>query len=192
MPRTRPAYTLIEVLVVMAIILVLGAISVSSYKLMYADHGTLSDSDMVRAQWALARKCAIDYHVPYVFGVVWDDGTWRIAPEGDGWEAGAPPVSNGSDGPPSYVGGLRGGSRFVQASDTDLSDGPASPPDPSTVDVGNYFQLVTFYPDGSIQCQLPDGSSPEVLELYLQGATRGRLIISLRAITAVSSIAWEQ
>ncbi len=62
--QKRRAFNLLEVVVVMVIIAVVGAISVGSIKLMYADEPTLNASDSIRAQWAVARSRAIDDGVP--------------------------------------------------------------------------------------------------------------------------------
>src|ERR1700726_371758 len=93
MTRARAGYTLMEILVVVAIIVLLAGIFVGVMSMMYADETTVSASDIVRARWAEARSRSIKDGVPYVFGVVWNENVWRIAPEGEEfWGSGAEPM----------------------------------------------------------------------------------------------------
>ena len=192
MRRARAGFTLVEIIIVMAIVLLVAAISIGSIRLMYADEGTINASDTVRAQWAQAQRRAINDGVPYVFGVVWNEGVWRIAPEGaDYWGAGAAPMQNDvSSKLVTDAGRLDADVCFVESGSDKLPDVVPSS-DPNKVDVDRYQQLLTFYPDGSVKYQAPDGSSPEVFDLYLEGRTKLRRIISLRILTGSVTTAWE-
>ena len=55
----------------------------------------------------------------------------------------------------------------------------------SLAPVSDFTKAVVFYPDGTAQCYLQDGESPEYLEVTLRGPgdQRGSIIIRIRSLT---------
>src|SRR5437867_4495503 len=97
MSKSRAAFTLMEILVTLSIVVLIVGISFVSLSLIYADQATVDASDVVRSRWAMARSRAINDNVPYVFGVQWNESNWRVAPEGaDYWGDGASTTQEGT------------------------------------------------------------------------------------------------
>ena len=188
MRRERRGHTLIEILIVLAIIVMLVGMSVISIRMMYADEHTEAASDLVRAKWAEARSRSLKEGVPYVFGVVWGEDVWRIAPDGpDYWDTGA------KDDEKVQTGRLPDGVRFVEEGAPSLVSPLAPSPDPKSVNVDQFTPLVTFYPDGSIEPAAGvDGVVPEVMHVHVEGAaTNSRMAVSLRSLTGVTTRTWK-
>jgi prepilin-type N-terminal cleavage/methylation domain-containing protein len=190
MVRKRPGFTLMEIAIVMAIIVILMVLTVPSIGLIYGDQGSVDASDSIRAKWAKARSQAIHDGVPYSFGVAWGQSSWRVAPDGSefwGNSAGTTPGGTYIE----IVGNLPHDIRFIQADAPPLDPKREPSPDAGTVEPGQFVQLVTFYPDGTVQCFMPDGSSADILLIALEGRSGRRLILSLRAMTGVANTEWE-
>ncbi len=194
--RARPAYTIVEVLVVMAIIVLLSALSYAAFQMLQENTATESASDEVRAQWARARSLSIQNNVPYVFGVVWNESAWRIAPEGsEYWDTGASTAQDDQTDSPSNlpveVGSLEGGVRFVEGDAPSLTAAPGKPQDPKSFDVSRFTPLVWFKPDGSIEpAPTSEGTMPEMLHVNVEGTAKGRVAVSMRALTGVTTRHW--
>src|SRR5438045_428621 len=77
----RPSYTLLELVLVIALLGILTAISYPSLDSMYGHYQLTAATDMVRAGWASARSRALDEGRPYRFAVVPNQGNFRIAPD---------------------------------------------------------------------------------------------------------------
>src|SRR5436309_2151682 len=85
----RRAFTLMEVALVLALILVLAAITVPSLESMYGDVKLTAATDLIRARWADARTQAIEEGRAYRFAIMPGQGNFRIAPDtGDYWGGG--------------------------------------------------------------------------------------------------------
>src|SRR4051794_11573982 len=95
----RHGFTLLELLLVMALIVVLGAMAFPPIEAMYADARLVAAADQIRARWADARNQAIDEGRAYRFAIQ-PDGHFRIAPDsGRYWPNGAtaPDVADDPD-----------------------------------------------------------------------------------------------
>ena len=66
----RRAFTLMEVALVLALILVLAAITVPSLESMYGDVKLTAATDLIRARWADARTQAIEEGRAYRFAIM--------------------------------------------------------------------------------------------------------------------------
>lgn len=77
----RHGYTLLEVLVVVALIAIIAALAVPNIEGMYGHVRMSASIDQVRAQWAEARAHAIDNGVPYKFSVMMGQERFRVAPD---------------------------------------------------------------------------------------------------------------
>jgi len=82
MKRTRrPGFTLFELLLVMAIIVIMLAVAYPTMMAWYGDSRVKSAADDIRGAWAEARAHAIDEGVNYRFAVNWDNGRFKVAPD---------------------------------------------------------------------------------------------------------------
>src|SRR5688572_33363402 len=77
----RPGLTLLEVRLVMAILLLLGAIAYPTLSAMYGDVRVKAAADEVRGAWTEARARAIEDGRAYRFAVEPGTGKFRVAPD---------------------------------------------------------------------------------------------------------------
>src|SRR5438132_8200215 len=96
--RRRPGYTLMELLVVLALLLILGGLLAPTFSASSRDTGVKAGADLVRGRMEDARGNAIEDARPYRFAVSADGTRVRVSPDGldDGT---APPAADG-DNPP--------------------------------------------------------------------------------------------
>lgn len=88
--RHRPAFTILELVLVIALAVILAAIAAPSLERLYGDVRLSAASDLVRARWADCRASAMDQGQPYRFAIRPGSGAFRIAPDrGDFWEDGS-------------------------------------------------------------------------------------------------------
>src|SRR4051794_15075176 len=93
----RHGFTLLEVLLVVAVIVILGAMAYPSIEAMYGDVRLSAAADQVRARWADARTKAIEDGRPYRFATQ-PDGQFRIAPDApEFWSGGGGTPADASD-----------------------------------------------------------------------------------------------
>ena len=182
MPRSRQAFTLFEVLVVMAIMVIVAALSVPTLDSMYAGFKITAAEDTVRSAWATARAQAINDGIAYRFCVVAGKGNFRIAPDTDDfWTGndGAATAPTDTTNPPLIVQDvLTKGVRFLTGK-----------PEPGVVDPGGD----TIIPGGGVDPStwtspivfLPDGTARDDAELTL--STRGATprVLHLRGLTGI-------
>ena len=111
-PTHRPGLTLIEVLLVIAVIIALGAVAFPTMAAMYGDVKLKAGADDVRAAWTEARSHAIEDGRAYRFSVQPGTGKYRVAPDADGfWDGGG--GGDESDAPPyTFEGNLPNGIVF--------------------------------------------------------------------------------
>jgi prepilin-type N-terminal cleavage/methylation domain-containing protein len=180
----RPGYTLLELVLVLALLVIVGAMVYPSLDAMYGDYKLTAATDMVRAHWAEARARAVEEGQPYRFGVVLNQGNYRIAPDsGAYWSGGEPPAPDDPALRPLVVeDALPKGVRF--ATPDIIQNNPASLPGDSalpagSVDPGSWTKLVTF---------LPDGTSLEDVEIVFQARGGRPLSLRLRALTGVVTV----
>jgi prepilin-type N-terminal cleavage/methylation domain-containing protein len=79
--RWRAGFTLLELLLVMAIILVAAALSIPAIDAIMADGRVKAARDVVRGRWADIRGRAMQEGRPYKFSVIYQTGKFRIEPE---------------------------------------------------------------------------------------------------------------
>jgi prepilin-type N-terminal cleavage/methylation domain-containing protein len=168
---TRRGFTLFEVVLVLAILIVLGALVVPSVNGMAASYQVTAASDMIRGGWASARSRAMDEGRPYRFAVTWGKGDYRIAPDSPEYWAGG----GGTTDPNSSADGT--GEPALIVEDTlpkpvvfENADASA----PQGTDAGAWSTLAVFLPDGTARADAwvvlqAKGTRP--LRLYLRGLT---------------------
>jgi prepilin-type N-terminal cleavage/methylation domain-containing protein len=82
----RAGYTLLEIMVVMALMVVLAAITIPSINSLMADARVDAAGDMIRGRMADARSMAMEEGKPYRFGFVPGTGKFQIAADdSDEW-----------------------------------------------------------------------------------------------------------
>jgi len=153
MKKRRAGASLIEILLVMVILVIVGAITVPSLQSMYGSYKMNAGVDSVRAAWAEARERAINENRPYRFSVEPDGSAYRVAPDDPAyWE--------GNDGPSDDPAGrglilekaLPAGVRFAVNGEGggELPDEPTTDTlDEKPVTTANWSTAVVFLPDGT-------------------------------------------
>lgn len=185
----RRAFTLLEVALVLAIILVLAAVTVPSLETMYGDVKLTAATDLIRARWADARTQAIEEGRAYRFAIMAGQGNFRIAPDlGDYWNGGGgggdatqglvvedelPEGITFSDSASAGSGTVANanpaGSDMAVALQTQAQNAGAS-----GADSGGWVRVATF---------LPDGSTHDDVTITLTAPNARPVRLQLRALT---------
>jgi hypothetical protein len=182
--RARHAYTLFELILVLAMVVVITAFVFPSVDAMYGNFRLTAAADTVRGAWAAARAHAMDEGRAYRFAVVPNMGNYRLAPDSaDFWAGnGEPPTLAESSTPPLVIeDALPKGVRFTTPdvlgggleanNDTILPAG--------TIDPGQWARTVTF---------LPDGTAREDVEIVFHARGVRPAILRLRALTGAVTL----
>jgi Tfp pilus assembly protein FimT len=167
-PRRRPGLTLIEVLLVIAVIIALAAVAFPTMSAMYGDVKLKAAADDVRAAWTEARSHAIEDGRAYRFAVQPDTGKYRVAPDADGFWDGSGGAGDESDAPPYTF-------------EADLPDGIVFETAPDLPESGGWATVVVFNPDG--------GCSGDVEVVLKEAADAGTpIVVKVRAMTGAVSV----
>jgi len=150
--RRRSGATLLEIMVVMAILVIVSALTFPSLRSMYGSYKLNGSVDSVRAAWAEARERAINENRPYRFAVERNGSAFRVAPDDPAyWDGG-----NGPENDPNGRGlilekALPGGVRFsVNGEGGGMPDEPANDSlQEKEVTGGDWSPAVIFKPDGT-------------------------------------------
>jgi Tfp pilus assembly protein FimT len=155
--KPRAAYTLFELLLVGAIIVVLAAIAYPTLNGLIGNKGLTGKRgrdaalDELKNKLAQARGRAMEEGRPYRVAVVLGKGNLRLAPDTDDYWGGG--GSGSSDGHSSMVVAcaLPPGSCFRNPDSADGAprQGEITSQDPDSVSPGEYKTLVVFLPDGT-------------------------------------------
>jgi prepilin-type N-terminal cleavage/methylation domain-containing protein len=134
----RRGFTLLEVTLVLALIVILGAMAWPSIEVMYGGMRLTAAADQIRARWADARTQAIEEGRPYRFGIQLD-GRFRIAPDTpQEWGGGGLDIASDSDTPPLVIEeSLPTGVNFAEDTGRDSTDS------------GDWLTVVRFLPEGN-------------------------------------------
>lgn len=163
--RRRSAFTLLEIVLVITLLVMLMAISVPYFDRLYGDMKLDAAADQIRARWADARARAMEEAQPYLFAVVPGEGRFRVAPErGDYWGGGtdaemeAAPLQIVSERPPLVVEETLPDSILFSMMATDA------------LTTGGWAPVAVFLPDGTarddVTVQLnSEGFRPVILNL---------------------------
>jgi len=176
-----PGYTLLEVVLVTALLGVVAAMATPAINSMYAHQRLDAAIDAVRASWATCRAKAVDEGRPYRFGVVVGKGNFRVAPDRDAYWGGD--GVNGEDDPEGHglvkEATLPAGVSFAQS-----GGGAGSSSMETTVPVGStspqeFSKLAVFK---------EDGTSSEDVEIVFQFRGARPTVIHLRALTGTVTV----
>src|SRR4051794_19906579 len=84
----RQAYTLIELMLVMALMVIAAALAVPAIKTMMVDARITASGDVVRARMADTRSRALESGRPWKLGFLANTGVFQLAPEdSSAWES---------------------------------------------------------------------------------------------------------
>jgi len=182
----RRGYTLLELLLVLALILLLAVIAYPSLDAMSGDLKLVSAADQVRAAWTQARTRAVNEGRPYRFALVPGKGNYRLAPDssefwsGDGAQTAESTES--TEKPLVLERHLAKGVRFNSqdaSTPLELDAGDDSFLPPGSVELSRYLPIVTFFPDGT--------SREDVSIVFsLKGARP--ILLRLRGITGAVTV----
>jgi prepilin-type N-terminal cleavage/methylation domain-containing protein len=146
----RQGYTLFEVVLVLALLVLLAAITYPSLDAMYGDSKVTAAGDMVRGAWAEAQARAMDEGRAYRFAVLPNQGNYRVAPDSaDFWSG------NGSSSraPDATVRPLILEDKLPKPVLFTTANGPSNAvpevDSPAAADSGAWMPVVTFLPDGT-------------------------------------------
>jgi prepilin-type N-terminal cleavage/methylation domain-containing protein len=180
--RRRRAFTLLEMVLVCAIMVIFAAISYPAIEAMYAGARLEGASDAVRAAWAEAQAHAVNESRAYRFAVVPGKGNYRVAPDSAEFWSGDGGRANFDPDNPAYVleSSLPKGMVFPDEGGNvpNVSVNDSSLPDDG-VPVGQWVTWVTF---------LPTGTAEDDAEVVLQYPGTRPITLRLRGLTGTTTV----
>jgi prepilin-type N-terminal cleavage/methylation domain-containing protein len=180
--RRRRAFTLMEVVLVMAIMVIFAAISYPAFDAMYAGTRLEGASDSVRAAWSEAQAHAVNESRPYKFAVVPGKGNFRVAPDSNEFWSGEGGTAMSDPENPAYIleGSLPGGIAFPDENGNvpNVSADQSSLPQGS-VSIGQWVPTATFLSDNTVQ---------DDVEITLRYHGTRPITLRLRALTGTTTV----
>lgn len=186
----RSGFTLMELMLVLALMVVIAAISYPSLDSLYGTFRVTAAADAVRAAWAQARAHAVNEGCPYRFGITSGGASYRVAPDTtDYWPDGTAVLvtSDPSLHPLVLTENLPKGVRFnfskagqdtgpdsVGGTGPASGAGTAATDQAAPTDPGSYTRVVTFQ---------PDGTATDDVEIVFQSRGARALTMKLRGLT---------
>jgi prepilin-type N-terminal cleavage/methylation domain-containing protein len=171
----RRGYTLLELTLVLAIIVVVAGLSFPSIEGMLSHYKATAAADTVRGAWTSTRSAAIDDGRAYRFAVIPGKGNFRIAPDDPTYWSGGAAFPDGEPGI-FLAGALPAGVAFVNQGD--FQPGGPAPADTvldiESVATGDYVTVLTF---------LPNGTARDDAQIVLQVGSSRAIAVRLRALT---------
>lgn len=143
--RFRAGFTLLELLLVFAIIVLVGAMLAPSFSHMGNYQKMTACLDGVRSACMMARSQSIEDSQPYRFSV--SGGHYRVAPDSDEYFSGAVPSPDPNHPVTVYEGSLPEGVTFNAAGEAPFTVPQNSTGNDSTPT--NWKTLSVFLPDGT-------------------------------------------
>ena len=170
----RAGFTLLEVTLVVALLLILSALVIPSMEAMYGTVRVTSAADQIRASWAESRANAMEAGVSYRFAIIPEEGKYRIAPDtAESWD--------GSGGTGSSITETSDGIKLVttegqlppkvlfEMADTNITAAP---------EAGGWTRVATF---------LPDGTCKENVEIIIRMTGLPSVKLRMRGLTGAVS-----
>lgn len=183
----RGAFSLVEMLLVLALLVIVAAITVPYTESIFREGKPRAAADAFRAALLQARTAAMEEGRTYRVGVVPGEGAFRIAPDDDSFWTGAgtgSPVGQGAVPPIRQA--------WYLPHDITFGGGPTAPtvapgpaatakPDPNTIDASRFVPWVVFFSDGTAEADQ---------EITFRAGTGGGpgLAVTLRAMTGVTTV----
>jgi prepilin-type N-terminal cleavage/methylation domain-containing protein len=175
----RRAFTLFELIVVLAILVTVAALSYPTIESMQAHYRVQASSDMLRSAWSDARTRAMEEGRAYRFAVVFDKGNFRVAPDSAEFWGGDVSPGDSANPPLLLASALPKGVRF-RKQDSNRLDSDAETASPAdAVAPSQYTPLAVF---------MPDGTAREDVAVFLEMSGARPLLVKLRAMTGGVSV----
>ena len=179
--RGRAAYTMMEIAVVVALIVVIGALTIPSIMGMFADARVNGSADIIRARMADARSMAMEQGRPIRFGFVSGSGKFQIAADDSPlWDTvqDSDPVEDDDH--------VRGELLLDVIFGTDMNSVSGS----SSPTPGGAWQLGgVFLPEGNARALVnPDGTTVDDVTFYFGKAGLSPMAVQLRGLTGAVRI----
>jgi len=174
MTQLRRGWTLFELMVVMALIVIVGAVAAPSLSGSYANYRLKSAADGISTAFAKARSSAMKQGCAYRVSILPNTGNYRICPDNPNTTT----TTNTQPGEPPVIDDHLPPGVQISLANTHASDRT----DPNatlgstvgTSDAGQYVVAVVFQPDGTARTDVQ-------LVLSMQGASP--LAVNLRGMT---------
>jgi prepilin-type N-terminal cleavage/methylation domain-containing protein len=177
--QRRRAFTLMEVLLTMAVMVMLAAVSYPAIDLMYSGVKIEAGADSVRAAWSEAQAHAVNEGRPYRFAIVPGKGNYRVAPDSDDYWAGQTPHPDDPENPPLVLeSSLPRGVVFANGGTVSTGEGETSLPD-AEVPSNDWSRVAVF---------LPDGTARDDADVSLHMDSARPITLHLRALTGVITV----
>ena len=170
-PGLRRAFTLFEILLVLAIVVMLASLTIPAVQTMLTDSRVVASADIVRGRLADTRSRALDDGRPWRFACVPNTGVFQLAPEtSSAWDSVAMEPDEQADLvrdelPPGII--------FAQSSSDILGANQAGAPGAGWVTIGTY---------------LADGTARDDVTFYFGHAGVSPLCVQLRGMTGTAVI----
>lgn len=167
MNRTRPGYTILELLVVLALLVIVGAVIIPSLTGFEGNNKQRAAADVVRMRLAEARAKAMERGVPFRVAVNNDKTRLRVAPDGDAFAS----YTANSDGQAGFDSALTEDAIDGATLEVELEEGDERIPDSA-----GWLTVATMRPDGSSKEARPttvsvrQGAFPPIL-VQVRGLT---------------------
>jgi Tfp pilus assembly protein FimT len=177
------AFTLFELMLVLAIMVVAAAISFPSLKSMVASYRVTAAGDSIRAAWAQGRAHAMNESRAYRFSIVVGAGDFRLAPDSSEYWSGKGSASPTPGAALILQDALRPGVRFSdpkQPGAANFADDSPSAVAPGS-DSSDWSTVAVF---------LPDGTARDDCELTFSTKGARALSVKLRAMTGAVTTRW--
>ncbi|HKI36082.1 MAG TPA: prepilin-type N-terminal cleavage/methylation domain-containing protein [Gemmataceae bacterium] len=179
--QRRRAFTLMEVLMVMAVMVMFAALSYPALDSLYVGVKVEAASDSVHAAWSEAQARAVNEGRPYRFSVVPGKGNYRVAPDSsEFWSGGGAPAPDDPENPPLVLQqSMPKGIVFTREGERPgPADGETSLPD-DKVPPGQWVTTAVF---------LPDGTAQDDVDIILHMDDARPITLHLRSLTGVISV----
>lgn len=164
-PRRRAGYTLIEMVVVVAVLLIIGGVVLPTLSGLTGDTKVKGAADAVKARLLEARLNAMEQGRPYVFSISPDGLKMRVAPddsiEGEvGADGQALPTLVVNEALPSEI--------TVKLATTNTGQTPGTTADGNT-------RVATFQPDGTC--------AEDLITLFVQEGGATGMVVTVRGVS---------
>jgi prepilin-type N-terminal cleavage/methylation domain-containing protein len=172
----RPGYTLIELALVLAVLVIVAALTFPLIEPMLSENNVTAAQDVVRARWAETRGRALEEGRAYRFAVTENTGKFRIAPDDDLYWSGNMTDGTGADDKPLILEGeLPEGVLFTTSASA--FHGATGAPAPGA----DWGLAVAVF--------LPNGQARDDAQIYFGKAGQRVLGLQLRSLTgAVTTV----
>jgi type II secretory pathway pseudopilin PulG len=173
----RSAFTLLELVLVIAVIIALAAVLYPSLEPLYDYYKLSAAADTVKAGMLQARAQAVEEGRPYAFAILPGKGNFRVAPDSPLYWSGAGSTGEDESGIPAFIyeEALPKGIPFTEAEDdSPLPQGEETVLDRDQINLNQWKQIVVF---------LPDGTATKDVEITLRKGGTVPMVVSLRSLT---------